>query len=86
MAHGHDHRLALDQRLDVGFELDILDCGAPRRCEPLFDIEQLPAQHLEKPHSRAQDLEITGDLGDQPAQFLGDLFALQPGQPLQPQI
>ena len=86
MAHGHDHRLALDQRLDVGFELDILDCGPPRRREPLLDVEQLGAQHLEKPHARAQDLEITGDLGDQPAQFLGDLFALQPGQPLQAQI
>ena len=54
--------------------------------EPLLDRQQFAAQHLDQPGARAQDLEIAGDLGDQAAQFLGDLVALQPGQALQAQI
>ncbi len=49
-------------------------------------VEQLAAQHLDQPRARAQDFEIAGDLGDQPAQFLGDLVALESGQALQAQI
>jgi hypothetical protein len=35
---------------------------------------------------RAQDLQVLADLGDDGAQLVGDLVALQPGQALQAQF
>ncbi len=86
MAHRDDHVLALDQRLDIGLELDILDRGAPRVGELRLDRQQLAAQHLDQPRARAQDVEVAGDLADQLLHFVRDLLAFEAGQPLQPQI
>src|SRR6516165_7386969 len=86
MAHRHDHRLALNERFDIGFELDILDRGPPRRRKPLLDRQQLGAQYLDQTGARTQNLKVTRDFADQTAHFFGDLVALEPGQALQPQI
>jgi len=86
MADRDDHVLALDQGLDIGLELDILDRGAPRIGELRLDRQHLGAQHLDEARPRAQDLEMAGDLGHQLLHFVRDLLAFEPGQALQPQI
>ena len=86
MADRDDHVLALDQGLDIGLELDILDRRAARIGELLLDLQQLVAQDLDKALARAQDFEMAADLGDQLLQFVGDLVALEPRQALQPEI
>ncbi len=86
VADRHDHVLALDQGLDVGLELEILDDGAARVGELFLDRAELLAQHLEEPRARAQDLEMRRDLGDEAGELLGDLVALEPGEALQAQF
>src|SRR5262249_13861050 len=86
MADGHDHILALDQRFDIGLEFELLDLGPPRRRELLFDGAQLLANDIEHARTRAEDFEIALDLRDESVEFLGDLVALERGEPLQPQI
>jgi hypothetical protein len=46
MAHGDDHVLALDQVLDLGLELDILDRRAPGIGELRLDRQEFAAQHF----------------------------------------
>ena len=86
MADRDDHVLALDQRLDIGLELDIHDCGAPRVGELRLDRHDLAAQHLDEAGARAQDVEMAGDLAHQLLHFVRDLLAFETGQPLQPQV
>ena len=86
VADRDDHVLALDQRLDVGFELAVLDLGPPRRAEPLPDLQQFGAQDAEQLFATAKDLQVLGDPGDHLAQVVADLVALQAGQPVQAQV
>ena len=41
VGQGHDHLFALDQRLDVGLELERLDRGAPRVGVLVLDLLEL---------------------------------------------
>ncbi len=86
MADRDDHVLALDQGLDIGLELDILDRRAARVGELRLDRQQFAAQYLDQARARAQDFEIAGDFGDQFAKLVGDLLAFEAGQALQTQI
>src|SRR5580700_11359693 len=86
MADRDDHVLALDQGLDIGFELDVLDRGAARVGELLLDLQQFAAQDVYQADARAKDLQVAPDLGHQLLQLVRDLLALEPGQALQAQI
>src|SRR6185503_21032994 len=76
MAHRHDHVLALDERLDIGLELDLFDDRAARRHELLADLAQLLAEHFEETGAAAENGEIALDLADDLVELGGDLVAL----------
>ena len=83
---GDDHVLALDQLLDVDVGLGIeVDEGAARGVEQLLDPQELGLHHLEQPLARAQDQQQLVDLGRDLLQLVGELVALERGQPLQAQ-
>ena len=83
MRQGHHHLFALDQVLDVGVGVGILQAGAPRVAIALPDLDQLGLEHGQQLLARRQHRQVLADLGRQRFQLLGDLAALQAGQPLQ---
>jgi hypothetical protein len=86
MADRDDHVLALDQRLDIGLELDILDRVRRGVANCVLDRDSSPRSISISFSRRAQDFEMPRDLGGQLVQLLGDLVAFEAGQALQAQI
>ncbi len=75
MGDGDDHVLALDQVLDVLLELEVLDRGAARSPELLFDRDQLGTHDRLALHAAVQGLQVIADLLGELAQVVGDLFS-----------
>ena len=84
--HRHHHVLALDQVLvfDLAFLLD--DLGLARRCELGLHRAEFVLDDRLHPGARAQDFQIVGDLDRELVELLGNFFAAERGEPLQPQV
>src|SRR4029079_9773497 len=81
-----DHFLGRDQVLyrEVGAVRD--DLGAPLVTELIADRLELVADHCRDSRRLGQHIEQVDDLHHHLAVFAGDLFLLEPGQALQPQL
>src|SRR6185437_13380220 len=81
-----DHLLGRDQVLDreVGAVRD--DLGAPLVTELIADRVELVADHRRDARRLGQHIKQVDDLHHHLAVFAGDLFLLEPGQALQPQL
>ncbi len=85
MRDGHHHILARNEVFILEIAGSFVDGGEARRRELFLDGGQFVPHDLLHPLPRAQDVEVIGNVGAQPIQFVADFVAAERRQAAQRQ-